>query len=35
LLGWDHEDPREAECMEQLEREVLAGLGLPDPYLER
>ncbi len=32
LLGWDHEDPREAECMEQLEREILAGLGLPDPY---
>ena len=35
LLGWNHEDIREAECMEQLEREVLAGLGLPDPYLER
>ena len=34
LLGWDHEDSREAECMEQLEREILAGLGLPDPYLE-
>ena len=35
LLGWDHEDTREAECMEQLEREILACLGLPDPYLER
>ncbi len=35
LLGWDHEDSREAECMEQLEREILAGLGLPDPYLEQ
>ena len=35
LLGWDHEDTREAECMEQLEREILAGLGLPDPYLEQ
>ena len=35
LLGWDHEDAREAECMEQLEREILAGLGLPDPYMER
>ena len=35
LLGWDHEDPREAECMEQLERGILAGLGLPDPYIER
>ena len=34
LLGWDHEDPREADCMEQLEREILAGLGLPDPYLD-
>ena len=35
LLGWNHEDSREAECMEQLEREILAGLGLPDPYTER
>ena len=34
LLGWDHEDAREAECMEQLEREILAGLGLPDPYTD-
>ncbi|MGH8085745.1 MAG: rRNA maturation RNase YbeY [Lysobacter sp.] len=33
LLGWDHEDEREAECMEQLEREILAGLGIADPYL--
>ena len=33
LLGWDHEDEREAECMEQLEREILAGLGIEDPYL--
>ena len=32
LLGWDHEDEKEAEAMEQLERDVLAGLGLPDPY---
>jgi probable rRNA maturation factor len=32
LLGWDHEDTREAECMEQLEREILAGLGIADPY---
>lgn len=32
LLGLDHEDEREAEAMEQIEREVLAGLGLPDPY---
>ncbi|HEU4772997.1 MAG TPA: rRNA maturation RNase YbeY [Lysobacter sp.] len=34
LLGWDHEDEREAECMEQLEREILATLGITDPYLE-
>ncbi len=34
LLGWDHADDREAECMEQLEREILAGLGVEDPYRE-
>lgn len=34
LLGWDHEDEREAECMEQLEREILASMGIADPYLE-
>lgn len=32
LLGWNHEDDREAECMEQLEREILAELGIDDPY---
>ncbi len=32
LLGLDHEDEREAECMEQLEREILAELGIEDPY---
>lgn len=32
LLGWDHQDPREADCMEALERQILAGMGLPDPY---
>ena len=32
LLGWDHGDDVEAEAMEQLERGILAGLGLPDPY---
>ncbi|GAA4861987.1 rRNA maturation RNase YbeY [Luteimonas vadosa] len=35
LLGWDHGDDREAECMEQLERDILAGLGIEDPYRER
>ena len=34
LLGWNHEDTREAECMEQLEREILAELGIGDPYAE-
>lgn len=32
LLGWDHANAREAEAMEQLEREILAGLGIADPY---
>jgi len=32
LLGWDHEHADEAERMEQREREVLAGLGIADPY---
>ena len=32
LLGWDHEDDQDAECMEQLERDVLATLGIADPY---
>ncbi|WP_369980855.1 rRNA maturation RNase YbeY [Xanthomonas bundabergensis] len=32
LLGWDHEDDKEAEAMEQLEREILADLGVGDPY---
>ena len=32
LLGHDHEDPGEAERMEALEVEILAGLGIPDPY---
>jgi probable rRNA maturation factor len=32
LLGLDHDDEREAEAMERFEREILADLGLPDPY---
>ncbi len=31
--GWDHEDPEEADAMEAREREILASLGFPDPYL--
>lgn len=33
LLGWDHETDDEAEAMERREREILATLGIPDPYL--
>jgi probable rRNA maturation factor len=32
LLGWYHMDDKEAEAMEQLEREILAELGIDDPY---
>jgi probable rRNA maturation factor len=32
LLGLDHENEREAEAMERIEREILASLDLPDPY---
>ena len=35
LLGYDHEADEEAAEMERLEVGVLAGLGLPNPYLER
>ena len=32
LLGWDHENDSDAEAMERREREILAGLGISDPY---
>ncbi len=32
LIGYDHETDAEAEAMEALERDILAGLGIPDPY---
>lgn len=32
LLGWDHENEADAQAMEQLERGILAGLGIADPY---
>jgi probable rRNA maturation factor len=32
LQGMDHLKPTEAEAMEMIEREILAGLGYADPY---
>lgn len=34
LLGYDHEIDADAEEMEQLETELLAGLGIPNPYAD-
>ena len=34
LLGLDHEDEREADAMEAIERGILADLGFADPYSE-
>lgn len=33
LLGYDHIDENEAEEMESLEKEILATLGISDPYI--
>ena len=33
LLGYIHEDDKEAETMEDLETEILKKLNIPDPYL--
>jgi probable rRNA maturation factor len=35
LFGFDHEVDEEAEEMEALETEILAGLGIADPYGDR
>lgn len=35
LVGYDHETDDEAEAMEALEIEILARLGVPDPYADR
>jgi probable rRNA maturation factor len=35
LIGYDHENDDDAEAMESLEREILAQLGIPDPYADR
>jgi probable rRNA maturation factor len=32
LRGYDHQNDEEAAEMEGFEREILAGLGFPDPY---
>ena len=32
LQGYDHQTDAEAELMEAKEREILAGLGIADPY---
>jgi probable rRNA maturation factor len=32
LLGYDHEAAHEAEVMEEMERQILARLGVRDPY---
>jgi len=34
LLGYDHDRDTEAEEMEALERRILSGLGIPDPYAQ-
>jgi probable rRNA maturation factor len=32
LLGYDHENPADAEKMEARERAILQSLGIEDPY---
>jgi probable rRNA maturation factor len=32
LMGYDHEADDEAEAMERMERAILKGLGIGDPY---
>jgi probable rRNA maturation factor len=34
LIGHDHDNDRDAQAMERLERRILAGLGIPDPYAD-
>ena len=32
LLGYDHENPADAEAMEARERAILTSIGIADPY---
>ena len=34
LIGYDHETDHDADAMEGLEQEILAQLGIPDPYAD-
>ncbi len=34
LLGYDHEGDRDAATMERMEKKILAGLGIADPYAD-
>lgn len=34
LLGYDHQNDAEAAVMENLERDILKGLGITDPYAD-
>lgn len=34
LLGYDHDVAEDAETMEAAEREILLGLGIPDPHAD-
>ena len=34
LIGYDHETDDDAEAMETLEAEILAHLGIPNPYAD-
>ena len=34
LLGYDHEDERDAETMEAIEIQILRRLGIADPYAD-
>lgn len=35
IVGFDHETESAAERMEDLERRILLGIGVADPYIER